>query len=532
MSAYEDSSAIFLANPNLGIDKFHLDGTFFSGWPYEQGGLKCGGTAVVVDIDHDGYNEVVAVGVDSLFDRWLMAVDDNGLAMPGFPIHFDGSLMTPNVADFDADGEYEIITLSFQPHYLYCFDRFGNYKPGWPISVPDDMDGSFGACGAVGDLDLDGYLEFLIQGDQYLYCYRYDATEYPGFPIRALGGEPWWYNDAFGPTLGDIDFDGFLEIMVAGDNFDPENGIGFVAVYEHDLTMKPGWPLLMPDWWAHEAPVVADIDNNGTLELGFASGALTYFVDIDAQSLPGWPRQLHNAVGQPYVPRSDIIVVDLDSDGDCEIFGDFNVVYADSVFPDTIFWGYSYLLGFDRFGNELPGFPIETNGHCLLRPPVFAMDSLTHRLYMGLFTELDTENIYVDSSYTEVYRFPDSTGPPDQWPMLGHDNLMTRNYNFVDNVTGIDETNPPLPKSYVLKQNYPNPFNSATIIEFALPKEEEISFVVYDVLGRKVAELAEGVYPAGNHRLTWNASEYATGVYFCVLQTPGISISRKMVVVK
>jgi hypothetical protein len=77
----------------------------------------------------------------------------------------------------------------------------------------------------------------------------------------------------------------------------------------------------------------------------------------------------------------------------------------------------------------------------------------------------------VDTSYVELYVFPDSTGPPDQWPMQSHDNLHTKNYNFVDNVTAIHSGEDVLPKNYVLKQNYPNPFNSATTIEFALPED-------------------------------------------------------------
>ena len=71
-----------------------------------------------------------------------------------------------------------------------------------------------------------------------------------------------------------------------------------------------------------------------------------------------------------------------------------------------------------------------------------------------------------------------------------------------------------IPKAYVLAQNYPNPFNPTTEIRFGLPDAGTVSLVVYDVLGRKVAELANGYHAAGYHNATWNAVGAASGVYF------------------
>ncbi|MEK9137393.1 MAG: T9SS type A sorting domain-containing protein, partial [Bacteroidota bacterium] len=70
------------------------------------------------------------------------------------------------------------------------------------------------------------------------------------------------------------------------------------------------------------------------------------------------------------------------------------------------------------------------------------------------------------------------------------------------------------PVRFELAQNYPNPFNPTTEIRFDLPDAGNISLVVYDVLGREVAELASGYREAGYHSATWNASAQASGVYF------------------
>ncbi len=71
-----------------------------------------------------------------------------------------------------------------------------------------------------------------------------------------------------------------------------------------------------------------------------------------------------------------------------------------------------------------------------------------------------------------------------------------------------------VPKEYDLQQNYPNPFNPSTQIRFDLPEGGQMSLVVYDVLGRQVAELANGYHKAGNHSVTWNAAVQASGIYF------------------
>lgn len=71
-----------------------------------------------------------------------------------------------------------------------------------------------------------------------------------------------------------------------------------------------------------------------------------------------------------------------------------------------------------------------------------------------------------------------------------------------------------VPAQFVLHQNYPNPFNPSTQIDFDLPEDSFVSLNVFDVLGRKVGEIANGNYAAGYHSATWNAAGVASGVYF------------------
>ncbi|MBI5470860.1 MAG: T9SS type A sorting domain-containing protein, partial [Ignavibacteriae bacterium] len=70
------------------------------------------------------------------------------------------------------------------------------------------------------------------------------------------------------------------------------------------------------------------------------------------------------------------------------------------------------------------------------------------------------------------------------------------------------------PTQFALHPNYPNPFNPTTQIKFDLPEASHITLAVYDVLGRKVAELVNGQVVEGYHTATWNAGSVASGVYF------------------
>jgi hypothetical protein len=89
-----------------------------------------------------------------------------------------------------------------------------------------------------------------------------------------------------------------------------------------------------------------------------------------------------------------------------------------------------------------------------------------------------------------------------------------------------------VPETFVLEANYPNPFNPQTTIGFALPQAAEVRLMVYDVLGREVARLAEGTMPAGQHEAVFDASGLPTGVYLYRLQADGFVQTRRMLLVK
>jgi hypothetical protein len=73
---------------------------------------------------------------------------------------------------------------------------------------------------------------------------------------------------------------------------------------------------------------------------------------------------------------------------------------------------------------------------------------------------------------------------------------------------------PLLPTVYQLDQNFPNPFNPSTVIQYQLPREAYVSLKVYDVVGRLVTTLVDGVEGAGFKSVTLDGRNLASGVYF------------------
>ena len=83
-----------------------------------------------------------------------------------------------------------------------------------------------------------------------------------------------------------------------------------------------------------------------------------------------------------------------------------------------------------------------------------------------------------------------------------------------------------------LEQNFPNPFNPATQIEFSIPQREHVALQIYDVLGRAVETLVDGVLNEGSHTIEWKPNGRKSGVYFCRLQTETSTLTKKLLYIR
>ncbi len=77
-----------------------------------------------------------------------------------------------------------------------------------------------------------------------------------------------------------------------------------------------------------------------------------------------------------------------------------------------------------------------------------------------------------------------------------------------------------VPEAFELERAYPNPFNPVTTIGYAVPETAQVSLVVYDMLGREVKTLVNGVQQAGRHEVIFEAGNLPSGTYLYRLETP------------
>ncbi|MCK5145917.1 right-handed parallel beta-helix repeat-containing protein [bacterium] len=89
-----------------------------------------------------------------------------------------------------------------------------------------------------------------------------------------------------------------------------------------------------------------------------------------------------------------------------------------------------------------------------------------------------------------------------------------------------------LPTEFALHQNYPNPFNPRTTIRFNVKERCQVTLIIYDIVGRKVATLVDEEYNPGFYEVQLNAQLYSTGIYIYRIRMKEFTDSKKMIIVR
>jgi len=104
-------------------------------------------------------------------------------------------------------------------------------------------------------------------------------------------------------------------------------------------------------------------------------------------------------------------------------------------------------------------------------------------------------------------------------------------FNSASTITGVKQSSG-LPMSFELYQNFPNPFNPTTVISYQLPVVSRVTLKVYDVLGREVETLIDVVKGPGKYEVKFDASKFASGIYFYSLKAGDFLRTKKLVLIK
>jgi hypothetical protein len=110
--------------------------------------------------------------------------------------------------------------------------------------------------------------------------------------------------------------------------------------------------------------------------------------------------------------------------------------------------------------------------------------------------------------------------------------VMADSWTALSPVTDVAPLPEGVPAQFNLSQNYPNPFNPTTRIAYTIQSRGQVQLKVYDVLGREVAVLVNGLQNAGQYEVGFSGAKLPSGIYFYKLVTAQGSFAKKMVLVK
>ena len=116
----------------------------------------------------------------------------------------------------------------------------------------------------------------------------------------------------------------------------------------------------------------------------------------------------------------------------------------------------------------------------------------------------------------------------------GADNgaMVMSEFTIEGKVGVLEEMNTLHPPVFSLSQNIPNPFNPVTTIEFSVPRSEFVTLRVFNILGEEVAILVDREVSSGSHKIAWDASGFASGLYFYRLEAGSTILTKKLLLLK
>jgi protocatechuate 3,4-dioxygenase beta subunit len=110
---------------------------------------------------------------------------------------------------------------------------------------------------------------------------------------------------------------------------------------------------------------------------------------------------------------------------------------------------------------------------------------------------------------------------------------ITATTNFsLSNATGVETSSAVLPEQFTLSQNFPNPFNPTTNINYTIQQPGVVTLKVYNLIGQEIQTLVNNYQTSGNYRVTFNAQNLSSGVYFYRLQSNNNALMRKMILLR
>ena len=307
-------------------------------WDMSFGGWNRSSSPTIADVDGDGVNDIVYGSQDG----WVHVRRANGSELPGWPqpaVVEGGATAidsSPTVADLDNNGKKEIIVavgstwVANQHGGLVVFNangsvrwRYKSFDMGNQWAGPPGPDGwadGMVSTPAVGDIDGDGFPDIVVGGfDLRIHAFNRNGGDIAGFPFYQ--DDSTWSS----PALFDSNGDGKMEVYIGGDSTPggPEDWRGgvFRSLEVQGNTVVERWKQRTGDV-IMSSPAIGDIDGDGRKEVVVGGGNVwnnpdgnkifAWHLD-DGSPVPGWPQATG---GTTFASPA---LADLDGDGHPEV---------------------------------------------------------------------------------------------------------------------------------------------------------------------------------------------------------------------
>ncbi len=374
----------------------------------------------------------------------------------------------------------------------------------------------FGSSVAMpGDLNRDGYEDFAIGAPNDDYDAHGRVYIYYGGPHLddqwdiILEGEEVFDNFGFSlSAVGDMNNDGFDDVLIGApmsNNTVPnkiyQGGKAYLVYGGNEINLNNSIEFIGDTnsyGYGRSIYGLGDVNGDSISDLGIMGGQYFKIISGSTDNILLEISRANNWFGN-YL---SICSGDINNDNYNDIIISLEDTSNDYAGRMEVYLGGAIL-------NSFPNYFVEGN-----QPQIGLGSSI------ALIGDINNDN-KPDIGLGEWY-----TGWPDT---IGIRKTFIYSFGYPDN---INEENNSLLVDYKLHQNYPNPFNSSTIIKYSIPKQEQVTIKIYDLLGRLITTLVDVENNVGQHQVEFHTDKLSSGVYFYQLIAGNVIITNKLMLLK